>query len=270
MQRWGTSSPVPVEPAAEWLDVVRSARRSARAQSQGWWFPLVALGLSVLSVAWLYVPLGRSSAAGQDLAALLAGPTGGGHLITGSGCLAVAIGVGYAVSGAYYFGLSMRRGLVRRVWYWMVPGLLLLLFLAVTSGSTLIAAGVPGRVELPSGMMLSSYLPDLFSRGTSPLLAVALSLPLLAWVERSPSLAWFSISLLGLTLLASLYDLENLLGAQGASAGGAVGVGLVGGMLLIGGLSARLARRSRGPMVAVAGPGMGGSATAGLSAEGCA
>ncbi|MHB8295766.1 MAG: hypothetical protein ACYDH5_14310 [Acidimicrobiales bacterium] len=264
--------------AAEWLDAVRSVRTTARAQSQGWWFPLVALGLSVLSVSWLYLPLSLPTGRGEDMAALLAGPAGRGHVTTGSGCLAVAIAVAYAASGTYYLAASRRRGLVRRMWYWMVPALLLLLFSSVTSGATLSAMGVPGRIGLPSVMKLSLYLPDLFSRGTGPLLAVALALPLLSWVERSPRLAWFSLLMLGMTLLASLYDLENLLGAPGMSAGGTVGVALIGGVLVAGGLAgrlpgglpARLARRSRGPLVPSSGLGLGSSARESFGTQGSA
>jgi hypothetical protein len=48
-------------------------------------------------------------------------------------------------------------------------------------------------------------------RGTFPFVIIAAGLWALAWAERSPALAGIAAAYTGTALLASLYDIENLL-----------------------------------------------------------
>lgn len=91
---------------------------------------------------------------------------------------------------------------------------------------------------------------DLVSRGLTPLLTVAVGILVLAWTERSASLAVFAVGFVGLVLVADLYNIENVFYRVGVSVPApAINVIIPGAaLLLLGaayGLAARRARRAR-------------------------
>ena len=82
------------------------------------------------------------------------------------------------------------------------------------------------------------YLPgDLTERGNLPLLAITAGVLVWAWYERRPGLWALGAILVPLTLLANLYDMENVLFRMGVpyfeAAGQVVNLGVVAAVLLI-------------------------------------
>jgi hypothetical protein len=119
--------------------------------------------------------------------------------------------------------------------------------IAVLTGLTVI---LPLLAQLPGLRFLWLPLPgDLTIRGTFPFLIIAAGLWVLAWAERSIGLAVIAAVYTGAALLASLYDLQNVLGRLGWSASpGVANVLLPAIVLLIAGALAFLAqRRQRSP-----------------------
>lgn len=233
------------EQAAEWLAGVRQVRSRARLETRGWWFPLIAFGIVVLSTAACYVPPAPAAAGGQanlDASLIM------GILSTRAAVISVlwilGLGASYVASFLYYRHRGMRAGLVRMTWPWAVAGAVLMAIVVVTS------PGVVNTLGLPTYLMLGTGFSDLFVRGLGPLLSVAVALPLLAWIERSAVLAAFSLAFLGLTLWVSLYDVENLLGPAGASMGTAANVSVAGATLLVAGLVAYRNQRGQRRRVA--------------------
>jgi hypothetical protein len=92
----------------------------------------------------------------------------------------------------YYRRRADARGIGGSVWPYALTGVGLLGFLVVAS--------MVGRLQ-PG---------DLFVRGLTPLLTIALGLFVLAWVERSFALGLFAAAFLTLALVVNLYDIENL------------------------------------------------------------
>jgi uncharacterized membrane protein YidH (DUF202 family) len=71
-------------------------------------------------------------------------------------------------------------------------------------------------VSVESAASYGLHLPDLlvvqgqFFRGTTPLLAIALGLFVLAWIERSIGLTAFCVAFSGVALMSNLYNIENI------------------------------------------------------------
>jgi hypothetical protein len=77
---------------------------------------------------------------------------------------------------------------------------------------TLLAAVLPALARAAALHWLSAFWPgDLTIRGTFPFLIVAAGLWVLAWAERSRGLGIVALAYTATAVLASLYDIENVL-----------------------------------------------------------
>jgi len=91
----------------------------------------------------------------------------------------------------------------------------------------MLVANLPFR-NTPAGLPLG----DLWMRGTFAFLIAAAGLWVLAWAERSRALAVITLAYTGAALLASLYDVENLLYRLGWSPGPGGAVAMLPNVLL--------------------------------------
>ncbi len=196
--------------AAEWLYAAERAKRRVRVARRAFWIPLVIFGTITLLASPLYrfppVPPTRAGGVTQSLIARPLGPLSwfaGGFFVRSPWLVSlfwlIALPVGYALTVLYYRRRARLRGVAGSVWPYVLTGMGLLAFLVVAS--------VVGRLQ-PG---------DLFIRGLTPLLTIAVGLFVLAWAERSSPLAVFATAFLGLTLLVNLYDIENLFSRVGVS-----------------------------------------------------
>jgi hypothetical protein len=75
-----------------------------------------------------------------------------------------------------------------------------------------LALVIPVLADHDSHSPLRLLMPgDLLIRGTFPFMIIAVSLCVLAWAERSIALTIIAATYLALSLVASLYDIENVL-----------------------------------------------------------
>jgi len=92
---------------------------------------------------------------------------------------------------------------------------------------------------------------DLLARGTFPLVLIGLGLCVLAWAERSVALTIIAAAYLALSLVASLYDIENILYRLGwdisPAISGLPNVALPALVLLLSGAGAWVVQRRRRP-----------------------
>jgi hypothetical protein len=203
-----------VSEAATLLSDVRRLRRQTRSARHAYWLPLVLFGLlTCASVPFYIQPAATCPApafrAGQHV----------GHVARQASCT-------FSASGLDLPGFG---GFLRQGWqgylafYWLV---------AIAAGLTLtylwyrrhgrqVGLVTPARGFLITGVVVSvlalvlpaaGFLPgDLTIRGTLPFLIIAAGLWTLAWAERSRALAAVAAVYTGTTLLASLYNIENVL-----------------------------------------------------------
>lgn len=221
------------------LGEVRRLRRQARLTRRGYWFPLVLFGVLICTSVPFYVqpvlPRGWATySSGPYL------PTFGGFQFNGlQGYLSiywiVAIVVGLALTWLWYRQHGRRVGLV-------TPARASL----ITGGALLVIALVyPLFGTLPG---------DLIVRGTFPLVLLSPALWVLARAERSWALLIIAVLYTGAALLASLYNIENILFRLGWTPTGAQwrltglpNVLLPALILLIGGIGSLVVqRRQRG------------------------
>ncbi|HEX9065190.1 MAG TPA: hypothetical protein VF843_08780 [Streptosporangiaceae bacterium] len=187
------------ERAANLLDEVSRLRRQTRTRRHAYWLPLLLFGLlTFLSVPFYVQPTPSRIAAGHTVTSPVPYLPGFGGLARSGwqGYLAVywlvAIAAGFAVTYLWY----RRRG--RRVGLW-TPARGFLITGAVISLLVLI---------LP----LTGLVPgDLVIRGTFPFMIIAAGLAVLAWAERSRALTAIAVLYAGIALVASLYNIENVL-----------------------------------------------------------
>jgi hypothetical protein len=203
------------------LGAARRARRQARRARHAYWFPLVLFGL--LTCASLPFYLRALPIATAVYPRHPVGHVRGGHaqVISPSILRSVYLGgFGALTSGhaAYYWLGAMLVGLAgTSLWYrrrgdrvglrtpsrgFVVTGLVLLalaLLIPVVAGRNF---GGPLAFLMPG---------DLLIRGTFPLVLIGIGLCVLAWAERSIGLALIAAGYLALALVASLYDIENVL-----------------------------------------------------------
>jgi hypothetical protein len=225
--------------AAEWLRWSRQIRCGIRSSRRGSWFALVSLGALVLATSWLYLPSSRQGglvSSHRTAAGVLVGP--GFHSLAVTLIWIVGTPLAYLATLAYYRFRARRTGLEVSLWSWVGVGLALFAVLVLLSPAT---TGTALPFARWAGWLHPS---DLSIRGTQPVLAVALALPLLAWLERSRALAAFAGAFLAIALWVSLYDVENLLGYFGAPLATAPGVALAGAVLVVAGLVASIHQRA--------------------------
>jgi hypothetical protein len=226
------------EPAG-WATAVEHLRSRTRAARGTPWFPLTLFGVEALASSPLYVqpdtacPDGRPSCASLDPSPLSVHLPGG--LFTANPAAIgvfwlVAAPLGYLATGAFYRARARRRGVGISTTSYVLTGLGLL---ALLVASTTVGETVLG---------------DLFIRGLTPLITVAIGLFVLARAQRSRPLAIFAVAFLGLVLLANLYDMQNLTYRMGlGSTGDQTNVIVVGAALVLAGagfgIAELLARR---------------------------
>ena len=140
----------------------------------------------------------------------------------------IGLPVGYGLAVLSYHRRALARGVAGPVWPYVLTGIGLLAFLVVAS--------IVGRLQ-PG---------DLFIRGLTPLLTIALGLFVLAWVERSSPLAVFAAAFLALALIVNLYDIENVFSRAGIGVPvPAISLIVPGSILVLAGVGFWLAGRRR-------------------------
>ena len=202
------SAPTSPAQAADLLGDVRKLRRDARSARHAYWFPLVLFGALTLAAMPFYVqpkpPAGSAVVQvfrpGQLIMPLL----GGGSFVSQLGLQyywLAALLVGLALTLVWYRYHARRVGLRTQPRAYLVTFVVLLIVAAVLPLLTLIGPFHQLQWFLPG---------DLTIRGTFPFLIIAAGLWALAWAERSRALAVIALIYTGAALLASLYDVENV------------------------------------------------------------
>lgn len=212
------------EPQA-WLDEVGRLRARTRKARRGYWFPLLLFGVLVLAATPLYVqPTGRSGGG------FISGPNylPGGYFTANPRAVElywlIGMPVAYLISAGFYWLRARRRGVGTSTRTFALAGLGLLGLLVLTA-------------------VLRIFLPgDLSIRGLMPLIVIGLGFVVLARAERSIGLLLFTAPFVALTIVANLYNIENVTGRMSWGAGGPeVNVVVVGAVLLLGGLGFAIA-----------------------------
>lgn len=196
--------------AAEMLGETEAVRRATRSARGGVWFPLVLFGALTLLALPLYG--GGLGAFAADFFWMLAGPAG------------------YVAVVMFHRRRETRTGVGAPILPYVIVGIALLLV-----GMGLVGLPIPPVIPLAFAHL---------SSGFGPLVAIALGLLVLAWVERSLSLALFALVQGTVAALAGLSIVNNPLGLSGGTPqvanAAVIGLGLVGA-----GLVARAAERRR-------------------------
>lgn len=225
--------------AAGLLDEMRKLRSDARSARHAYWFPLVLFSLLTFLAVPFYlpprVPPGTSVGGAASSVPLLSGAPG---LLVQSylgNFWLVALFGGLALTLAWYRRHARQVGM-------RTPSRGYVITMAVLTGLTVI---LPLLAQLPGlGFLLMPLPGDLTIRGTFPFLIIAAGLWVLARAERSAGLAVIAAVYTGTALLASLYDIENVLYRLGWNASpGVPNVLLPAIVLLIAGAVAFAAQR---------------------------
>jgi hypothetical protein len=230
------------DPAGVLSEVARLRARTRR-DARGWWFPLILFGVLVLLATPLYwwsAPSGDQSLT-DPVSVVLVQAFGGvftAHPLAIAVYWLVALVVGFVGSGLWYRRSAHRTGLRRPVLAFVVTGLT-------------VTVGLLALQNLPFFSLALFYVS---ARGTSSIAVIAVSLFVLARLERSRGLLLFALLFLAVTVLVSSYNVENLVMEAGVPFGDwttATPVLVPGLVLLAGGLGARLtAARRREPVPA--------------------
>jgi hypothetical protein len=186
---------------------LRALRRRARADRHAYWFPLVLFGLITCGAVPFYL---QGAPTGQDAPSGPALPVLGGvltHRYLGYYWL-IALLAGVLLTLLWYRRNARRVGL-------QTPARGYLITVAVFTG---LALAIPplSQVRSPHSLRWLHHLQllwpgDLTIRGTVPFVIIAVGLWVLAWAERSRGLAVIAAAYTAAALLASLYDVENVL-----------------------------------------------------------
>ena len=229
---------------------LKRMRRQARTARHAYWFPLFLFGLLTCGAAPLYVVAAAPSTASGVLTFGPAPILLGGVPISG---LSFYIGWYWAVAlvGGYLLTLLWYRRHARRAGVWtpargyLITGVVLTAAVLVIPPLTGWWVPVLALVWLPFG--------DLWVRGTLAFLIIAAGLWVLARAERSRALAVIALVYTAAALLASLYNVENIVFRLGWIPESAFawqltvlpGALLPAAVLLLAGCGAFLAQRTR-------------------------
>lgn len=198
---------------AELLGAMKLLRHRVRAARHGYWFPLVLFGvLTCASIPFYLRPAPLAGPDGVTVRGITPGwPLLGGYpAVTGGGGLAfywmAALLGGLLLTQLWYWWHARRVGVATRSrGYFVTMGVL-----------TVAAIVIPPLSRLPATGWLAVVQPgDLVIRGTFPFVIIAASLLALAWAERSLALGMTAVLYAGTALLASLYDIENVVARLG-------------------------------------------------------
>jgi hypothetical protein len=204
-------------PPQELLSDLARLRREARSARHAYWFPLVLFGLLTCASVPFYVSDVTQTAPGVAVLRVTSPPTLlGGQLAGRNGLFlawywALALVAGYLLTYAWYRRHQRRTGIRTPARAFTITGIVLA---ALAFLGPLLVANLPfrfGPVLLP--------VEDLWVRGTFAFLIAAAGLWVLAWAERSRALAVITLAYTGAALLASLYNVENLLYSLGWNPG---------------------------------------------------
>jgi len=196
----------------ELLTEMTMLRRRTRSARHAYWFPLVLFGLLICVSAPFYLrpgfAPGSASGTGPGFAA---GVPSFSILGSASGSLAssylpyywlTALSAGLLVTLLWYRRHARQVGLETPARRYVITGAVI----------TALAFILPPLSGLPGLHWLRVLWPgDLVVRGMFPFLIIAVALCVLAWAERSPALAVIAVAYTGISLLVSLYDIENVM-----------------------------------------------------------
>ncbi|MDR2983684.1 MAG: hypothetical protein LBV34_02475 [Nocardiopsaceae bacterium] len=191
-----TSAPEGRDTPGIMLSEVSRLRSEARSTRHAYWLPLVIFGLVIVGSAPFYVePAPSRSGFVSASGAVIPGFSplvGGGGQSDAFIYWLLAIGAGLYLTSLWYGRHARRVGLVTRARGLVMAGVIV--------GALLLV--------LPTVHLLPGYL---VIRGTVPFLIIAAALLVLARAERSPALTVIAVVFTGSAVLASLYDIENVL-----------------------------------------------------------
>jgi hypothetical protein len=180
---------------ATMLSEVRRLRSQARSARHGYWLPLVLFGLVIAGSSPFYVEPAASNSTGFITIGGAAFP-GFSPRLGGQPAAIVywllAIGAGLYATSLWYRRHGRRVGLTTPARGFVIAGLI--------AGALVLV--------LPTVQFLPG---DLTLRGTLPFLIIAAALWVLARAERSTALAVIAAVFTATALLASLYNIENVL-----------------------------------------------------------
>lgn len=194
----------PADPAAM-LGEVRRLRRQAREARHGYWFPLLLFGVLTCASAPFYIqPVPRTGTyvvSGPFLPAFGGIGTPGWQRYLAYYWLS-AIAVGLGLTWLWYRRRGRRAGVTTPSRGYLIA-----------SAALVILALLPWLLSRLTGRGLFLFvLPgDLVVRGTFPFVIIGLGFWVLARAERSWALLAIAAVYTGTALLASLYNVENLL-----------------------------------------------------------
>lgn len=203
----------PASNEAALLADMKALRRRTRSARHAYWFPLVLFGLLTCASVPFYVQprpaAGRTgTASGESALPILGGMPGVTvHRSLGYYWLAALLG-GLLLTLLWYRWNARRVGLATPA-----RG-----FLVTTAVLTVLALVIPplSQVRSPGWLSWLRHLSvlwpgDLVLRGTFPFVIIAAGLWVLAWAERSRALTAIAAAYTATALLASLYNIENVL-----------------------------------------------------------
>ncbi len=235
------------EPGTLLADLAR-LRRQTRAARHAYWFPLVLFGLLTCGAAPLYVVAAAPPVSGThafDSEPILLGGTPFGTSTFYIGWYwAVALVGGYLLTLLWYRRHAGQAGVWTPARGYLITGVVLTAAVLVIPPLTRLVPSL-ALVWLPFG--------DVWIRGTLAFLIIAAGLWVLVRAERSQALTAVALVYTGAALLASLYNVENIVFRLGWTPRSAFAwqltvlpnVLLPAAILLVAGCGAFLAQRSR-------------------------
>jgi uncharacterized membrane protein len=193
----------------ELLSDLSRLRRRTRVIRHGYWFPLVLFGVLGCAAAPLYlasaasIPTGSATYQPSNTGPLLLGgaPTGRNGFYIGW-YWTIALVAGYLLTVLWYWRSARRAGVRTPARGYVITGIVL-------TGLAVILP--PLSQAVPALFRLWAPLGDAWIRGTLAFLIIAVGLWVLARAERSPGLAVIALAYTAAALLASLYNVENIL-----------------------------------------------------------
>jgi hypothetical protein len=206
--------------ASESLTVLASVRQRVHVARSEVWFPLLVFGVITLLSAPLYWRYGlREASCSYNVTAKCASSV---SKSSPSGFLTPVSGLnGLSPWLSAYWVLAFAIGFGTSIWHFQVStnkiGARGRFRLAVVIGVLLIAAVALTNLFAAS-LSQSLIINDVWIRGTASLVILALFFVIVSVVEHSFSFLIYSLILLGLTLLSSLYDVSNLFSRVGIDA----------------------------------------------------
>jgi hypothetical protein len=193
----------------ELLSDLSRLRRRTRAARHGYWFPLVLFGVLGCAAAPLYLAAAASAPAGPGSyqtsntgPLLLSGMSIGRNDFYIGWYWTIALVAGYLLTVLWYWRSARRAGVRTPARGYVITGVVLTVLAVVL---------LPFSRAVPAMFLLWGPLGDVWVRGTLAFLIIAVGLWVLVRAERSPGLAVIALAYTAAALLASLYNVENLL-----------------------------------------------------------